>query len=118
MVNCSFCKAQKAQFNEYGVPICTNCFNVGKQESNSNSPLSALHRDLLEATLLVEATSFEFKATISDIPSGLPHPDGSQRIQNTSRKLAAALRQRQRAHNNLNDYLNRGIVPKDLKRSG
>jgi hypothetical protein len=73
-----------------------------------------LPHELLEATLRVEAASTEFKSIIADIPSGLPHPDGTQRIQNSSRKLAAALRRRERAHNRLDDYLSRGIVPEDL----
>jgi len=71
---------------------------------------SALDHDLLEATLRVEIASIEFKFLIEDIPSGLPHPDGSQRIQNSSRKLAAALRQRERAHKRLDDYLSQEKV--------
>lgn len=35
-----------------------------------------------------------------------------------SRGLATARHEMMKAHNRLNDYLSRGIVPEDLKRSG
>jgi len=113
MAHCAFCKRQEAELREYGVPICPACLDVGMAMSHHQDIRSALNHDLLEATLLVETASIEFKSIIGDIPSGLPHPDGAQRIQNSSRKLAAALRQRERAHNRLDDYLSRGIVPQD-----
>jgi hypothetical protein len=44
-----------------------------------------------------------------------PGTDGTQLIQNASRKLIAARKKMGRADNRLNDYLGRGIVPDDLK---
>jgi hypothetical protein len=55
---------------------------------------------------------------MSQFPSGLPHPDGSQQVQNASAALAAARQDLMKAHNRLNDYLGRGIVPDDLKQTG
>lgn len=54
----------------------------------------------------------------TQIPSGLQHSDGTQQIQNASRRLSAAWDRMMNAHTRLNDYLERGIVPDDLKRSG
>ena len=114
MARCAFCKSQEARLCEYGVPICGPCLDLGRAVRHGGDIRSALDHDLLEATLQVDAASTEFKSMMEDIPSGLPHPDGTQRIQNSSRKLAAALRQREHAHNRLDDYLSRGIVPEDL----
>ena len=50
--------------------------------------------------------------------SGLPHPDGSQRIKNASVGLSMARKGVLKAHTRLNDYLGRGIVPEDLKPYG
>jgi len=114
MALCAFCKSQEAKSCEYGVPICPACLDLGKATPHHRDIRSGLDHDLLEARQRVEAASIEFKSIIEDIPSGLPHPDGIQRIQNSSRKLTAELRQRERAHNRLSDYLNRGIVPENL----
>ena len=51
-------------------------------------------------------------------PSGTPHPDGVQRIHNASHKLTQARDEMMNAHNRMNDFIERGIVPEDLKRSG
>jgi len=110
MARCAFCKRQAAEFCEYGVPICPACLDLGRAIRHHGDLRSALDHDLLEATLRVEIASIEFKFLIEDIPSGLPHPDGGQRIQNSSRKLAAALRQRERAHKRLDDYLSQEKV--------
>ena len=52
---------------------------------------------------------------LDQIPSGLPQPDGAQRIKNASHALSIARKEMATAHNRLNDYLSRGIVPDDLK---
>jgi len=117
MVRCAFCKAKEAERSEYGVPICHDCFNIGKPESNRNNISSALVHDLTEAKVRFEANALEFNSIIDDIPSGLPHPDGTQRIQNASRKLATTRKRKERAYDRLDDYLCRGIVPEDLTSS-
>jgi hypothetical protein len=76
-----------------------------------------LIRDLHEATLRADAATAAFIEITSDIPSGLPHPDGIQRIHNASREMDAARKEMMAAHSRLNAFLERGIVPEDLKRS-
>ena len=75
-------------------------------------------RDLTEATLRAESATTEFNGVTSDIPSFIPHPDGTQRIHNASRKLTEARDEMMKAHRRFNDFLERGIVPEDLKRIG
>jgi len=75
-------------------------------------------RDLHEATLRAEAATTAFHAVTGDIPSYIPQPDGTQRIHNASRALKVARDEMMTAHNRLNEFLEHGIVPDDLKRSG
>ena len=74
--------------------------------------------DLDETTRLTNAASESFCALANAIPSGLPHPDGTQRIHNASRQVTSARTAMLRSHRRLNDFLGRGIVPDDLTRSG
>jgi len=62
-----------------------------------------------------DIASAQFDELRKNIPSGLPHPDGTQRIVNVSAEYAAALRQVSRAVQRIADFQTRGIVPDDLK---
>ena len=61
--------------------------------------------------------SQKFNEVIRDIPSGLPHPDGTQRISNASRELVDAREKLAVAISRLNDFVTREIVPEDLRES-
>jgi len=52
------------------------------------------------------------------LPTGLPYPDGTQQIRDASRELSTARKEMMKAHDRLYRYLERGIVPEDLKRCG
>jgi predicted urease superfamily metal-dependent hydrolase len=86
---------------------------VGRDEARI-----ALFREMQEAVARAEAAKEAFSAMTSKIPSGPPHPEGVQRIQNVSHELTEARNEMMKAHNRLNEFLERGIVPEDLKRSG
>ncbi|MEO8050077.1 MAG: hypothetical protein ABI833_06635 [Acidobacteriota bacterium] len=60
----------------------------------------------------------EFDTVMKDIPSGLPDPDGTQRIHNASHRMKIAREAMTNAQATLYDYLVRGIEPEDLKRRG
>jgi hypothetical protein len=77
-----------------------------------------LHDEFLNAEDHARAALAAFDAVTREIPSGLPHPDGTQRIHNASREMSLARAEMMKAHNRLNDYLSLRIVPEDLKRSG
>lgn len=52
------------------------------------------------------------------VPSGLPQPDGTQRIAMTGAELRHALREYAEACKRLNDSVVHGTVPEDLLRPG
>jgi hypothetical protein len=73
-------------------------------------------RDDFDAALKRQKTASEtFVKIVRDVPSGLPHPDGVQRIKNVSDALAAAHDEMIEAMTRLRDFENRGIIPGDLK---
>lgn len=77
-----------------------------------------LSQDLEEAITRHNDARREFEAIMGHFPNGPAHPDGVQQIKNASRSYTIAKMEMFRSHNRLNDYLNGGIVPDDLKRSG
>ena len=66
-------------------------------------------------TARVNAASEAFIAVMGDVPSGLPHSEGTQRIHNASRELSEARKDVMKAHTRLNDFLGQGIIPEELK---
>ena len=68
--------------------------------------------------MLTDEATKEFERVMTQMPSAIPHPDGGQRIMNASRKLTLARNEMVMAHNRLNDFLEQGTVPEDLKQSG
>ena len=122
MAQCAHCKAETFMY-EFGVPICIEC--SGKRERIARKPpvsstqiQNLLVNDIAEATARVSAANDEFYKVTSQVPSGLPHPDGVQRIHNASRELDIARKEMMKAHTRLNEYVHTGVVPENLKRSG
>ncbi len=118
MAECAYCKTDTHLYDG-GVPICLKCADErdGKRKSPEmeREVRTILMRDLLQATARANAASDEFSAVMGDVPSALPHPDGTQRIHNVSRALFSAREEVMKAHTRLNDFLSRGVVPEDLK---
>ena len=84
-------------------------------------PLAALEKvhDLLQqelkaATERAASASAAFLDVTSQVPSGLPHPDGTQRIRNMAHELAFARTELMRAHSRMDTFLVSGIAPDDL----
>ena len=121
MAQCAYCQAETEMYDG-GVPICVVCSDT--KEARSKPPATeqdirtTLFQDVFEATARNNDATREFEAVMGQFPSGVPHPDGAQRIKNASSSLTIARKEKMKAHNRLNDYLGRGIVPEDLKRSG
>ena len=86
-----------------------------KPPTSENKILDLLIHDVVVAATLKSEACEAFNAAIDQFPSGLPFPDGAQRVQNTSAQLSTARKILRTAHNRLDDYLNAGIVPEDLK---
>ena len=115
---CAFCGSE-AELALYGVPLCKVC--SGRTESEiqslnvSRQIRAKLHREVLECTARAHAASEELRTIMGDIPSGLPPPDGSRRIQNAAYALGAARNEVMRAHSRLDAFLKQGVVPSDFE---
>lgn len=102
MAQCAYCKTETFLYDG-GVPICLECAKVGdvKPVPPDERIRTILMRDLLQATARSKAMSEEFSDVMGNIPSGLPQPDGTQRIHNVSRQLSAAREEVMKAHTDL-----------------
>jgi hypothetical protein len=60
------------------------------------------------------AASEQFTQIMAEVPSGLPHPDGTHRIRLASREYSGALAEAATAMARLNEFLIRGTIPPDL----
>ena len=119
MAQCSYCRAETESYDS-GVPVCFNCLD--EREPRRKPPASedefryALVQDLLDATAREKVASEKFNAVIDQFPAGLPHPVGAQRIHNASHELEATRKGLKKAHSRFSNFLDRGIVPEDLKK--
>lgn len=122
MAACAYCGAE-TELYENGVPICLECCEERERKAKKKPPVSGqsirsiLGDDIAKATARVNQASQIFFEVMGKVPSGFPHPDGSQHIQNVSRELSAAREELMRAHTRLNDFLRTGTVPKHLKQA-
>jgi hypothetical protein len=123
MADCAHCGAE-TELYENGAPICLKCLDERKSNANKKPPTSfgsirnILANEIVEATARWQKESRDFFEVMGQIPSGFPHPDGSQHIHNVSRALSTARMDLAKAHARLDDFLRTGIVPEDLNRSG
>ena len=123
MAECAYCRAEIQLYNG-GVPICLKCSDERENKARKGPSISgqSIRNVLLDniavATARVNKANQAFFEAMGKIPSGFPHPDGTQNIHNVSRELAMARKDLMRAHAALDDFLKTGIMPEDLKRSG
>jgi hypothetical protein len=108
----------ETEFCEDGNPICVTCANSGTPPTRKPTVVAvsnirdAIFQDMLAATALLNIATREFDRVIGQFPAG---PDGAKRIRNASQDLEAARKEYARAHDRLNEFLSRGIIPEDLK---
>jgi hypothetical protein len=120
VIICAFCEFE-AKGTVDGVPTCEDCSGkpeIGSAKLQDGEIRAALGREILASTARAHAASEALIAIMGDIPSGLPHPDGSQRIQNAAHALAAARNEVMRAHAKLNEFLTYGVLSGDLEPGG
>jgi|KBSMisStandDraft_5_1062788.scaffolds.fasta_scaffold107468_2 hypothetical protein len=77
-----------------------------------------LQQELKQAAERAASASAAFLDVTSQVPSGLPHPDGTQRIRNMAHELAFARTELMRAHSRMDSFLVSGIAPDDLPSGG
>ena len=117
MARCGYCKSETGLFDR-GMPVCLDCARrqgTKKPSSIAEDSLVLLQRDLKEATVRAHQATDAFNAIMGDIPSAVPQPDGTQRINNVYRELSLARREMMRAHARLTHLLDKGTVPEDLE---
>ena len=58
----------------------------------------------------------DFWRISADVPTGFPHPDGIQRIENASRSQTAAMIAYTGALRRFNEFLLNGTIPEDVQK--
>lgn len=111
MALCAYCR-KETELYDGGTPVCVECAGAPPPP---NSIANKLMRDAAAAAERADAANAAFHALMRDIPSNAPHPDGSQRLHNASRELTIARQAMLETNLRLNDFLNHGTIPEDLK---
>ena len=75
---------------------------------------SILAEQLYSAKCRFLSASARFREVIYDVPSGIPHPDGTLRIQQAGAEKTAALNELSRALDRYHEFMAKGKVPNDL----
>jgi len=121
MATCSRCGVE-TQLHFGGAPLCIKCSDLWeakrKPPQNTDQIRTGLVSQIVDATARVSAANQKFNELIGQFPSGEPHPDGVQRIKNASNELTIARKEMMTAHKRLSEFIERGIIPDDLKKSG
>ena len=115
MARCGYCKSETGLFDR-GMPVCLDCANRLRTKTPSSAAedsLALLQRELKEATARAHQATDAFNAVMGDIPSSVPLPDGTQRINNVYRELSIARREMMRAHSRLTHFIDNGAIPED-----
>jgi hypothetical protein len=112
MAACAYCGIE-TQLHINHVPVCVQCADLTPEK---RSVRAKLFREWSEAVKRADSANDAFREVTGSIPRGVPHSDGAQRIKNVSQQLTIARKEMIAAHDRLNDFLERGIVPEDLKR--
>ena len=115
MARCGYCKSE-TELLDRGTPVCLDCANrlgTKQQPSAAEESLALLQRELKEATVRAHQATDAFNAIMGDIPSAVPQPDGTQRINNVYRELSLARREMMRAHSRLTHFFDNGVIPED-----
>jgi hypothetical protein len=100
MAQCAYCKVE-TQLYIANLPVCIQCADARNPEQTRASLL----KNVADATMRADAASEAFQKVIEEIPSGMPHSDGAQRIKNVSRQLSKARDEMMEAHQLLDDHI-------------
>ena len=113
MDSCSRCGVQTELYYG-GVPLCPKCSELGeakrKPQATAQQIRNTLLQDVFELTAKAVEATREFETVMGQIPSDLPHPDGTQRIKNASAKLSIARKELMKAHSRLVEHFTDKIV--------
>jgi hypothetical protein len=79
-----------------------------------NEILTKLREALDAARQRSDAASQHFDEIIRDVPSGLPHPDGVERVRIASSEFIRSRQQLMEAHLKLESFIAHGTVPEEF----
>lgn len=82
--------------------------------SDRSKTIERLQTDLWRARREYELTKETVDRIMSEVPSGIPHPDGSLRIQKASMAFKAALQNYNVAMQRFSEFMLEGKFPSDL----
>jgi hypothetical protein len=74
-----------------------------------------LTNEFEDAKRQMNIVSQRFNEVVRDVPSGLPHPDGTLVISNAGRELAEARAKVASAIDRLHAFITHGIVPEEMQ---
>jgi hypothetical protein len=105
MALCSVCGAETELYSS-GVPLCLKCVDGWEQQrAEDNKILARLRREEALARERSQQAFRNFQEITKDVPSGLPHPDGVERIRIAHSELTHANETYHAAHKRLLDFL-------------
>lgn len=119
MEECIVCRTRT--FVHVGaIPVCISCLeNPTIMPPRTEQEVRAvLVKRIIDTTVRASAASETFISLTSQLPSGLPHPDGAQRIKAVANELSIARKELIIAHRRLNEFIETGMVPKDMPQAG
>jgi hypothetical protein len=119
MAECTVCRTETFVYVG-SIAICIACLeNPAIARPRTEHEIRAvLVKKIIDATVRASAASEVFNAITSQIPSGLPHSDGVQRMKSAASDLSSARKELMIAHRRLNEFVESGIMPKDQGQSG
>lgn len=87
--------------------------NIGVVASSHSEVIQKLSREVERARAIFQAASATHTAVIAQIPSGIPHPDGTDRIRQASENYRQAMRAYHKAVYRLDEFVRTGILSDD-----
>ena len=117
MAQCAYCKAETFLYIS-GVPVCINCAGTHGAKPSEEQVRRLLTEQRIVATVRTNAALREFNDVMASCQAACQPRTELSIFKTPPANLIAARKEMGRADNHLNDFLNRSIVPEDLKRSG
>jgi hypothetical protein len=114
MAKCSRC-GRDTELWVNASPLCAACDSLANGLAKSERVLQLLREEFALAKADLAAASERFEALTREVPSGVPHPDGSLRINNAARDLSQAREDLMKTAARLNSFIIHGIAPSDLE---
>jgi hypothetical protein len=115
---CDHC-GQEVTFSSDAISICLPCALdvIGRtdQPTRAQGTVLILFQRLENARRSLSVSYQNFQDAVTQFSGAQPPTDGAQRIHTATQDLVDARHAMSLAHNQLSDFLGRGILPKDIR---